>query len=249
MTGHVQVTKRDGIGWISLDRGERRHALTMSMWQALGDAALRLADSDLSAVILTGNGGAFCAGNDLQELQVQLRDSGSVQALHHLMDQSLMAIRDIKVPTIAAIDGPCFGAGLSLATACDLRVASSRASFCAPPAKLGLVYGEMELRTLIQLIGPARTKELIFTARVLDAQEAHAIGLIERLVDDDAGRAAGTLAAEMASLSRTTQRSSKQMIDHLALGLPDQPWLEELRQDAALHADLSQVSLGAGRRR
>ena len=247
MTAHIQVTRRDGIGWIGLDRGERRHALTKSMWQALGDAAVRVADDDLSAVILTGSGGVFCAGNDLQEYQAHLRDPGSVQAMHRLMDQTLMAIRDIRVPTIAAIDGPCFGAGLSLATACDLRVASSHASFCAPPARLGLVYGSTELRALIQMIGPARTKELIFTARVLDAQEAHAIGLIERLVDADAGQAAGILAGEMAGLSRTTQRSSKQMIDHLALGLPDQPWLEELRQDAALRADLSKARIGSRR--
>jgi enoyl-CoA hydratase/carnithine racemase len=246
MTGHVKVAAKDGIGWIILDRPERRHALTMAMWRELAAAADRLGADDLSAVVLNGSSGVFCAGNDLQEFQAQLRSLESIQAVHRLMDESLKAIRDLPMPTIAAIDGPCFGAGLSLATACDLRLASSRASFCAPPAKLGLVYGSTELRALIQLIGPARTKELIFTARVLRPEEAVSIGLVEHLTDGDAGPAAEKLAGDMAGLSRVTQRSSKQMIDHLALGLPDQPWLEELRQDAARQAD--RASMGARRR-
>jgi enoyl-CoA hydratase/carnithine racemase len=124
MTRYVRVASAGGIGWIVLERPERKNALTAAMWCDLRDAALRFQGDAARTVIVMGSAGAFCAGNDLHDFREQLADPASTKAMHRLMDDTLAVLREIPVPTIAAIDGPCFGAGLSLATACDLRLAS-----------------------------------------------------------------------------------------------------------------------------
>ena len=241
MNEHVRVDAEGPICWIVLNRPARRNALTVAMWDSLRHAAERVnAQESIRLVILSGAGGAFCSGNDIEMLRENLASADATRAFHRTIDTTLAAIRGIAVPTIAAVSGACFGAGLSLATACDLRMAAGDATFCVPPAKLGLVYGPAETRLLVQCVGPARAKELIYTARVVEAGEALAIGLVERVAQGDALDAAEAWASEMARLSGVTQRATKRIVDEIALGVRDQGWMEELRERAVDLADFKE---------
>jgi enoyl-CoA hydratase/carnithine racemase len=230
---HVRWTRHGRVGRITLNRPERRNALTRAMWLELVRLVTeRVPDEGVRVLLIDGAGGAFCAGNDIEMLRAGLIDQGSTHAFHALVDRALQAVRDLAVPSIAAVDGACFGAGLMLATACDLRVASRSARFCAPPAKLGLVYGIGETRSLVRLTGLARAKEMLYTARVVDGDEALRIGLVERSSDGAAGVAALALAEEIAGLSAVTHQASKRLVDAADAGMPHQAWMDELRDGA-----------------
>lgn len=235
---HVRWSKDGGIGRITLHRPSRRNALTAGMWETLVHLATeRVLSENVRALVLAGADGAFCSGNDIEMLQNCLVDQAATHRFHQLVDTALQAIRDLPMPTIAAVDGPCFGAGLMLATACDLRVASPGARFCAPPAKLGLVYGIGETRSLVRLVGPARTKEMLFSARVVGCDEALRIGLAERQSDGPAVDAAEALAREVADLSPMTHRASKLLVDAAAAEAAQQPWMDQLRDGATATSD------------
>ena len=233
---HVRWTRHGRVGRITLDRPERRNALTEAMWTRLAELATGLPD-DVRVLVVDGAGGAFSSGNDIEMLQTSLTGPEATRRFHELLDRALRAVRDLPIPTIAAVDGVCFGAGLMLATVCDLRVAAADARFCAPPAKLGLVYGIGETRALVEVVGPARAKELLFTARVVDCAEAVRIGLAERAADGPAGDAAMKLAEEIAALSVVTHRASKLLVAAAAARLPHAPWMEELRDQAVASDD------------
>lgn len=235
---HVHASCQDRVGRITLDRQERKNALTAAMWTSLAAAATRLARSDeVRAIVLTGAGGAFCAGNDIEMLQASLLDPARTHAFHQLVDATLTTLQNLPVPVIAAIEGPCFGAGLMLATACDLRVAAPSARFCAPPARLGLVYGIVETRLLVRLLGPARAKEMLFSARVVAAEEALRLGLVERLADGPAIGAAEALAGEIVRLSPMTHLASKRLVEAAASGAGFEPWMDELRDASPASRD------------
>jgi enoyl-CoA hydratase/carnithine racemase len=235
---HVRWTRHDRVGRITLNRPNRKNALTQAMWlDLLRLVTERVPDEGVRVLLVEGAGGAFCAGNDIEMLRAGLTDQGATHAFHALVDRALQAVRDLALPTIAAVDGVCFGAGLMLATACDLRVASASARFCAPPAKLGLVYGIGETRSLVRLLGPARAKEMLYTAREVDGAEALRLGLVERLCDGPADAAALALAEEIAGLSSVTHRASKRLVDAAEAGMPHQAWMDELRDGATATYD------------
>ncbi|WP_159716108.1 enoyl-CoA hydratase/isomerase family protein [Geminicoccus flavidas] len=233
---HVRWTLHGRVGRITLDRPERRNALTEAMWTRLAELATGL-PGEVRALVVDGAGGAFSSGNDIEMLQTSLTDPEATRRFHELVDRALQAVRDLPIPTIAAVDGVCFGAGLMLATVCDLRMAAADARFCAPPAKLGLVYGIGETQALVDVVGPARAKELLFTARAVDSAEAVRIGLAERAADGPAGDAAMELAEEIAALSAVTHRASKRLVAAAAARLPHAPWMEELRDQAVASDD------------
>jgi enoyl-CoA hydratase/carnithine racemase len=123
-------------------------------------------------------------------------------------------------PTIAAVDGDCIGGGCGLALACDLRVASPRARFGITPAKLGLVYPLHDTKLLVDVVGPAQAKRLLYTAGLIDAREAHRIGLVDILADDLAS-AVGELTTSIAAASPHSQRASKAIIRRILDGTVD----------------------------
>lgn len=187
MSGDVRVELREGGAlWLTLDRARARNAMTFAMYEAIAEAAARAnADDAVRALVLTGSGGAFIAGTDIAQF-ADFRTAEQAYAYEEFMERILGAIEGVRKPTIAAIAGATTGGGLAIAAACDLRVATANASFGMPIARtLGNCLSLANLVRVASLIGVARTKELVFTARIIPADEALRAGLLSEVVTDD----------------------------------------------------------------
>jgi len=162
---------------LRLSRPEKRNALNAAQLSLLHDA-LRAAAAQpaVRTLLLTGAAPAFCAGYDLDEpFDPDEPDTGVVETMQRL--------RDCPLPVLAFVDGPAFGAGLELAISADLRIASTSASFCLPPARLGIAYAPRGLARLVSLVGTAGARRLALGGDVVDAGEALSMGLVDRLGD------------------------------------------------------------------
>lgn len=174
------------LGWLVLNNPARRNAVTLEMWQAIPDAIAELnANDDVRVIILRGAGDAtFVAGADISEFATHRRDARNAQSYEDANVAAFDAIRQSAKPTIAMIRGFCIGGGVGLAAACDLRFAAHGSSFGIPAAKLGLAYPPQAMRDVVSLVGKATAKDLFFSARRVQSDEALAIGLIDRLIDE-----------------------------------------------------------------
>lgn len=172
------------IGWLIVDHPERRNAVSLSMWKALPALVAALdADPAVRVIVLAGGGEqAFVSGADIAEFAEVRRDAASARAYEDTNEAAFAALRMAAKPTVAMIRGPCFGGGVGLAAACDLRVAADDAVFSIPAAKLGIAYPPPAIADVVALVGASRAKDLFFTARRLDHAEALAIGLVDRVV-------------------------------------------------------------------
>lgn len=172
------------IGWLIVDHPERRNAVSLSMWNALPALVGALdADPAVRVIVLAGGGEqAFVSGADIAEFAEVRRDAASARAYEDTNEAAFAALRMAAKPTVAMIRGPCFGGGVGLAAACDLRVAADDAVFSIPAAKLGIAYPPPAIADVVALVGVSRAKDLFFTARRLDHAEALAIGLVDRVV-------------------------------------------------------------------
>jgi enoyl-CoA hydratase/carnithine racemase len=212
------------FGEIVLNKPEKRNALSLDMWAAIPDLVHRcVADPDVKIVLIHGgDAGAFAAGADISEFKTIYATAESARASGRTIAAALDALETCPKPTIAAIEGPCVGGGVSIAMATDLRVGGGGARFGVTPAKLGLVYPASDTRRLLAVIGPARTKDLLFTGRLLDAEEALAIGLVDRRAEPgEALKMARTLGAEIVAVSQWSTRATKKMITGLESGWRD----------------------------
>jgi len=174
------------IAVITINRPERRNALDGHAWRDLGEAFSAVSsDVDLRAIILTGAGGHFCAGDDIVAFS-KVRDDEPHRAQYwNWIMACYAAIANAPVPVIAAINGACVGGGCTLALRSDFRIAHASARFGIPPAKLGLVYPEASTRLLAAIVGITMAKRLLYTGDIIDAREAQACGLASTLVDGD----------------------------------------------------------------
>ncbi len=172
------------IGLITLNRPERHNALTRAMWQQFA-ASVRAfgADPAVRVIVVRGAGErAFASGADLHELATHRQTPEGAAAYHEAVEDAFAALASVEQPVIAMIHGYCIGGGCELAVACDLRIADDRARFGIPATKLGIVLGVDELRRLVNLVGIAGAKEILFTARQFDAHEALRSGLVNQVV-------------------------------------------------------------------
>jgi len=166
---------QDGeVARLTLDRPQARNAIPAAGWAEL-ERLIGTVEGRL--LVVAGAGGAFCAGADLSDLPALRRAE---------MRAALDALRDLAMPTIARIDGACYGAGVALALACDLRVAGPGARFAITPAKIGVSYPQEDVHRLVALVGPGQAARLLFTAATIDAAEAIRIGLAELAGLDEA---------------------------------------------------------------
>jgi enoyl-CoA hydratase/carnithine racemase len=205
-----------GIAVVTLNRPDRLNAMTMRMFDELMAVPQALKeDDDLRAVILTGAGRGFCAGYDLDQVD-EITHLGVREFLkfQELATGGLAAIRGLRVPVIAAVNGAASGGGMSLALAADIRLAAPEARFNAAFVKIGLSVGELGTSwTLTRLVGPGRAAEIAYTGRFVDAEEAERIGLVNRVVPADRLLdEARALAAQIASNSPGGVQLSKRAL-------------------------------------
>jgi 2-(1,2-epoxy-1,2-dihydrophenyl)acetyl-CoA isomerase len=189
MTTDLLENVKDGVALLTLNRPDRLNAMSRPMLDALLEALPRLAeDPDVGVIVLTGAGRGFCAGGDVKAM-VEGNELGGqtmeekAQALRSRMETSRW-LHEMPKPTIAMVRGPAAGAGLSLAMACDMRIAGDSARLGTAFARVGYSGDFGGSYYLTQLVGTAKARELYFTADLLDAEQALALGLVNRVVPD-----------------------------------------------------------------
>ena len=215
------------VARLTLDRPEARNAIPAAGW---GELERLIATVEGRLLVVSGAGGAFCAGADLGDLPDLRRAE---------MRAALDALRDLAMPTVARIDGACFGAGVALALACDLRVAGPDARFAITPAKIGVSYPQEDVHRLVALVGPGQAARLLFTAESIDGAEAIRIGLAELASLDEAA----ILANDRASLAEL-----KSAVALAAQGVRSDPE-QDRRFDALIAGDALARRLEALRRK
>jgi enoyl-CoA hydratase/carnithine racemase len=189
------------VAEIVLDRAATRNALGMDDWRALAGAIAGAADQGARVLLVrSAVPGTFCAGSDLREIAGLADDAAARPLFRQAMRAAMDPLQHLPIATIAVVEGDCFGAGVALALACDMRIASSRGIFAITPAKLGISYPQEDINRLAAVVGRGQAARLLFGAGRIDATEATRIGLVE-MVDEDALGAARALAAQIAANS------------------------------------------------
>jgi enoyl-CoA hydratase len=207
---------RDGIGRITFNRPQARNSLTFGMYERLAEICANAGkDASLKALVLTGAGDkAFASGTDINQFRAFKTPQDAID-YETRIDRILSSLEQCRVPTIAAINGVCAGGGAGIAACCDIRIGTKTAKFGFPIARtLGNCLSMSSLGRLSALIGAARLKEIIFTARLIEAEEAVGLGLLNEVVEDGAAlaRRADELARLVASHAPLTLRATKQAL-------------------------------------
>lgn len=221
----VHLTIEGAIAQLILNRPEKRNALNQAMWAAIADLAAGVgASPDVKVLILRGaTVEAFAAGADIGEFDRVHATPETARAYHDVVHQAYHAIASLEKPTIAMVQGVCFGGGCALALCCDLRYADDSARFCIPPARLGLAYSLEETKRLVDLVGPAKAKEMLMGARVIAADEALRIGLATALFPaTDLERQTLAFAEQLCRLSQFTIRAVKAIVGDIVNGAVDE---------------------------
>lgn len=217
--GSIRTEIDGAIGRLIIDNPSRRNALTLAMWQEIPDAIARLdTAAQVRAIVVTGAGiQSFSAGADISEFERSLSTPALAKESEAINIAAFRAVKHTAKPTIAMIRGHCFGGGIGIALACDLRIAEAGSRFAIPPAKLGLAYPPEALDDLVIALGPMATKHLLFTAAAIEVGEALRIGLImdiaEKEVLEDKVEA---LCASIAANAPLSQQAAKLAINALA---------------------------------
>ena len=233
MPGEV-LTERDGaVLTITLNRPDVFNAFNAALHAALHAALEDAADPTVRAVVITGAGRGFCAGQDLKEFQ---EAPGSIrERLEQTYHPNIRLIRGLEKPVIAAVNGPCAGAGLSLACACDIRIASDAATFVPGFIGIGLIPDSGGSWFVHRLLGYARAFEWMTSNRRLTAAEAHAWGVVSEVVEADAFAArAAEYAAEQAARPTRAVGGTKRLFEHA--------YTASLEEQLSLEAELQQAS-------
>ena len=234
---NVKLEKDRSIAVLTLDRPDRLNAMNDPMWEALyrhlGEIA---ADDGIRAVILTGAGRAFCSGGDVTAMQKS--DLASGRARSRLRHRAVLALYNLEKPVIAAVRGPVYGIGNALALACDLVVASDTTRFSMAFKKVGVVPDGGAVFFLTQHLGIAQAKDLVYTARVVSAEEAMKLGLVVRVVADHELEAqARALAEELAGSATYALALAKKMFHGMYV-----PTLEQLLEMETLASGLARLT-------
>jgi enoyl-CoA hydratase/carnithine racemase len=183
-TAKLLAHREAGVGVVTFNNPQRHNAVSLEMWEATTRALKEFAaDAEVRVVVLTGAGGkAFVSGADISKFASERASREATRAYDLTTAAAFNAIYEFPKPTIAMINGYCIGGGVGVAACCDLRFCSDNSTFAVPAARLGLGYGYAGLKRLSDIVGPSFAKEIFYTARQFDAAEAHAMGLVNRVV-------------------------------------------------------------------
>jgi enoyl-CoA hydratase len=209
----VRIQYDENVALVSLNRPEMANAMNTQVLRLLHETFSKLRENEaVKGIVLTGEGKHFCAGGDIAEMAVM----SPMEAVGYaeLGQKVMFAIERVGKPVIAAVNGHSAGGGLELALACDFIIASTGAVFSAPEVLLGIIPGFGGTQRLSRLVGKAKAKEMVFTGAAVPAEEAHAIGLVNRLVPPESLRAEALgLMKSIASLGPLSLSLGKEIID------------------------------------
>ncbi|MBT1154228.1 enoyl-CoA hydratase/isomerase family protein [Aminobacter anthyllidis] len=219
-TEPLPVTTANGVATVVINRPARKNAITKAMWVELASHVNRLSsEPGVRVIVLRGAGQDFSAGADISEFDTLRGDADSARAYEATNSAAFAALRNCTIPVIAAIRGICFGGGLGLAAACDLRIATPDALFAVPAARLGLAYPQDAMGDIVWAAGPQMARYLTYTAGRINAQAALSAGFLLEIVealhfDTRVGEIARTI-AENAPLSvRASKAAIRSALSH-----------------------------------
>jgi len=186
-TTKILAEVEGGVGWLTFNNPQRRNAVSLEMWQGIGDAIEAFQrDSTVRVVVMRGAGGrAFAAGADITEFDAQRANAEQRRRYGEISARGARALAQLDKPLLAMIRGYCIGGGLAISLNADVRFATPGSTFGIPAAKLGLGYEYAGTAALARLVGPSTARDILFSARFLDADEALRIGLVNFVVPDD----------------------------------------------------------------
>jgi enoyl-CoA hydratase/carnithine racemase len=243
----VRIDVRDHVATVTLARPDKHNALDRAMFEAIIAAAERLSNEPgVRAVVLHGEGPSFCSGLDLASL---ISSDAGIDAIvaplreepPNWFQRTAYDWLRLPVPVIAAVHGNCFGGGLQIALAADIRIATPDARLSVMEVKWGLIPDMSITRTLPRLVGIDVAKELTFTGRLIDGAEAERLGLVTRVTDDPLA-AARELAAEIASKSPDAIRGAKRLFNAAWTGLADETLALEAEIQSSLIGSPNQLA-------
>lgn len=187
MSDLIQKERNDSIITVVFNRPEKLNALTKPMWRELGEVINALgADESVRCIVLRGAGEkSFSPGNDIAEFQTQRANKAQAMEYGRVMHATATALASCPIPLVAQIHGLCVGGGLEIAALCDIRICGESSRFGAPIKNLGLVMAYPEMEPLVRLVGSAVALEILLEGRIFGAREAHAKGLVTRVVADE----------------------------------------------------------------
>ena len=184
MSDEILVERREHIATVTFNRPRMRNAFNLAMWTALPGIVDELTrDATVRGIVFRGAGEeAFASGADISEFKEQRKDRATAEAYNARTAAAYLAMEHCPKPTVAMIHGFCMGGAVAVALACDLRFSADTGKFAIPAGRLGIVYGLHSVKRLVGLVGPAAAKDILFSARTLDAAEALRIGFVNRVV-------------------------------------------------------------------
>lgn len=225
----VKLESSGAVAVLTIDRPEKRNAMSFDMWSALPPLMAEVAASSAVRALVIQGTDHFSAGADISEFQSLRADPAGATRYSEAVHNAERAIATLEKPTVAAIKGVCVGGGCEIALACDVRIASTDARFGITPAKLGIVYNATSTKRLVEAVGPAWASQILFTADLVDATTALRIGLVNELHEPAAVVPRATALAEtMASRAQVSIRGAKAIIKRITDG--------HLAEDEAVHA-------------
>jgi len=240
------LTRTDGaVLWLTFNAPEKRNALSLEMSvKALEAIEAFAGDGALRVLVVSGAGGkAFVSGADISEFEKKRNDAASSARYAEITTAMFNALYEVEKPTIAMIEGYCFGGGVGLAASCDLRFVAEDARFAVPAARLGIAYRPEFTRRLIDLVGPSRTKEILYTGRRFDAGEALAMGFANAVLPKDGLTAhVSECAATIAGNAPLSVNAAKVIVNQLLAdeGARDPERIERLVDTCADSADFAE---------
>lgn len=240
-TDKMLAEKQGHIGRMIFNNPERHNAVSLEMWDAAAEILADFAaDPNIRVVVLAGAGGkSFVSGADISKFE---KERGSHEAVEHYNARVARAYESVNYfpkPTIAEVNGYCIGGGLGLAVSCDLRFCSAKSKFGLPAAKLGLGYGYDALKRLVDAIGPGAARDITFTGRQVDSEEALRIGLVQKIVaEEDLTGFVTEYANSIAANAPLTVKSMKYIVNETLKAEPEKDLVHcQALVDAAFASD------------
>ena len=213
---YLRLSVDGRVATLTIDRPERRNALSFEMWSAIPGLMDRVrANDDVRVLVFQGNGG-FSAGADISEFKTLRRGAEGARRYGDAVHAGERAIATLEKPVIAAITGYCVGGGCEIALAADIRIAAANAKFGITPAKLGIIYSFTSTKQLVDAVGPAWAKQILFSADLIDAATALRIGLVNELHPaEELDARVKELTETIASRSQVSVRGAKTIIGRI----------------------------------